>query len=134
MLSLFNNNNHFFLNIYTTHTQPLLLQFACDPTATTVTTHILAGNILRSHHTAQRHRPVQLVAQNVQHPFDAALTIHRQTPQHRSADEHTAGAQRQRLKHIGAVADAAVQHHGDAIANRGDDLGQGVDLRPREME
>ena len=65
---------------------------------------------------------------------DALLAADGEAPERRAADEHGAGAERERLDDVGAAADAAVDEHLDPTVDRLDDLGQRVDRRGDAVE
>lgn len=61
------------------------------------------------------------------HPSYAGLPVERETPEHGPADESGVRAQSQRLEHIGAAPDAAIDEDGNPIVYCIDDIGQGVE-------
>src|SRR6267378_4311817 len=77
--------------------------------------------------SAQRHRHVELAADDFQHARHAFLSHRAQAIEKGAADEGAARAERKRLEHVLAGADAAVEQHLDAAAHRFDHLGQRAD-------
>src|ERR1700751_4504071 len=66
---------------------------------------------------AQRHRDVELAADDLQHPRDALFSHRAQAVEESAADEDAARAERERLEDVLAGADAAVEQHLDAAAD-----------------
>ena len=58
--------------------------------------------------SGQAHREREFRARQVQHATCASLTVGGETPQIRATDQDRARAERERSKHVGAAADAAV--------------------------
>ncbi len=61
-----------------------------------------------------------------QHLAHRRAAAGRQAPVDRSADQYAAGAQREGLEHVRALADAAVDQHVHLVADLVDDLGEHV--------
>src|SRR5436190_5461536 len=70
----------------------------------------------------ERHRPLELGIEDLEHPGDADLPEGPQPPDLRAADASHVRADRQRLEHVGTAADAAVEQHRHRSANRFDHL------------
>src|SRR4051812_39514226 len=75
---------------------------------------------------AQRHRPPELLGEVAEDGDGAVRARDRQPPQHRAADHHRLGAQRDGSEHIDAAADPAVDVDLGPALDRVDDLGQDV--------
>ena len=65
---------------------------------------------------------------------DALLAAGREAVEHGAAGERRPRAERERLEHVGATADAAVDQHLDPLADRLDHLGQDVQRRRHAVE
>src|SRR5437588_4833483 len=81
-----------------------------------------AVDISESGASAQQHRFIQFPPQNFQHMRGALLPASGQPPQDRSPDQHRTSAKRNRLKHIAAAPDSAVDIHFATIAHRFHDM------------
>ena len=84
-------------------------------------------DIGRCRRPEERQRHLELLAQDGERALDAGLAAGRERPQHGLADEHAAGAERQRDRDVEATPDAAVDPDLGPAADRLDDLGQDVD-------
>ena len=73
---------------------------------------------------AERHRDVDLLADDLERAGDPGSAAGAEAVEEGAADVGALGAERQRLQHVLAGADAAVEVHLDAVADRVDDGGQ----------
>ena len=65
---------------------------------------------------------------------DAGRAVDRQAPQDRAPDEHRPRSERERLEHIGAPTDTAVDEHVESPADRVDDRWQRIGARENRVE
>ena len=86
-------------------------------------------DVRRRRRAEQGQGDLELLAQDRERPLDAGLPAGGQRPEHRPADQHAAGAERQRDRDVEAAADPAVDPHLDPTADRVDDLAEDVDAR-----
>src|SRR6266851_5478089 len=84
--------------------------------------------------SAQRHRHVELAADDLQHARHAFLSHRAQAIEKGATDQGAARAERERLEHVLARADAAVEQHLDAAAHRADYFRQRADRRCSAVE
>src|SRR5690242_496412 len=75
------------------------------------------------------HHRIGFRAQKLEHALDPALTEGAEAPDVRPADAHRIGADAQRLDHVGAAAETAVDDDRDAALYRLHDFRQRVDGR-----
>ena len=73
---------------------------------------------------------VELGQQDLDDPLRAIGTVERKSPHERPSDHHGARPERERLEHVRAAPDPAVDDHVEGVANGIDHAGQGI--RPRE--
>src|SRR6516225_8826952 len=77
--------------------------------------------------SAERHREIELLPNDLEHFGDARLTHRAEAEVPRAADVGTLRAEGERLENILPRADAAVHVYLDARSHRGDDRGQRAD-------
>src|SRR6478736_3758822 len=75
---------------------------------------------------AERHGDVELLADDVERGGDALLAHGAEPVEEGAADEGALGAERDRLQHVLAGADAAIEQYLHAAADLLDDAGQGL--------
>ncbi len=80
----------------------------------------------RAGRARERERIVELGQQDPEHAGDAVGATECEAPEDGAADEHGARAQRERLQHVGAAADTAVDEHVEPIADHFGDRGQRI--------
>ena len=90
-----------------------------------------AGDGARGRRAEERHRDLELLAQDGQGPGDPGLAAGRERPQDRAADQHRARAERQRDRDVQPASDAAVDPDLGTAGDGVDDLLEDVDRRPR---
>src|SRR5438034_8422478 len=80
------------------------------------------------------HRDFELQTEDLEDPPDAVLAVDSEAPEERPPDEDGPGAERERLQHVGATTDPAVEEHLDAAVRCLRHLGQCLDRRQRPVE
>src|ERR1700754_1606971 len=95
--------------------------------------HQFWRNLADAADAEQREVAVDFIAEQRQRACHPGFAPRHRRVEQRPADEDKVRAERQRLDHVGAAADAAVEHHGHA-AGFGRDLGQGAQRRHRMVE
>ena len=85
---------------------------------------VRGGHLGRARAAEQLQAQLELGAQQLEHLRDALLAAGREAAEHGAAGERRAGAERERLEHVRAAADAAVDQHLDPLADRLDHLRQ----------
>src|SRR5688500_14658654 len=104
------------------------------PPALPVPHQVVRPRLAHVGEAAERHGDVELPADALQGLGDAGLAHGAQAVDVGAADEDAPGAQRQRLQHILAAADAAVHQDLDALAHGGGDRRQCGDRRDGAVE
>src|SRR5439155_12939453 len=84
--------------------------------------------------TAETHRDVQLIAQNLEDARDALGAVGGEAPERGPAEQDDLGPARQALDHVGALREAAVDDDLGAAGDRVDDGWQRLDGRLRVIE
>lgn len=113
--------------------QAVCLQATGEPIAVDLCQELL-GNILDPSDTGQAHTQPKLIDQQPQAQLDALLAFIREAPEDGAADPDEVGAEGEGLEDVGAVADAAVDMHGDFLLHRRHHLRQRVQSRQRPVQ
>lgn len=77
---------------------------------------------------------VQLLAQDIQHFQDAGFAADREAPEHSPANHDCPSACRDRLEHVGAAPDSAIEVNVQPITDGVDDLGECEDCGVRALQ
>src|SRR6185503_19544843 len=96
--------------------------------------HVVGAEVVDGGVVEAEQGGVDAAAQDVEDVLDAGLAVGGQPPQVGAADHHRAGTERDRLNHVGAATDAAVEQHLDLPAHRLGDRGQDPDRGGRAVD
>src|SRR5687768_6473732 len=91
--------------------------------------HVRLGDRRERRSTTQLHRLGQLHVQKLEHALDAGGPERAETKDLGATDADRRRAERERLEHVGAVANAAIEHDRDLAIDRSHDLLEGLDGR-----
>ena len=94
----------------------------------------VGAELVRAGVAAEGHRQVELGEDHLQHRLDARLSAERQAPDVGAAEADGVGAEGERLEHVGAAADAAVEEDRQLVADRLGDRRQGVERGDRAVD
>ena len=106
---------------------PLFPKIETTPALAARRRQVGGADLARPGQAAERHRQVELGEDHLQHRFDAGLAVERQAPDVGAAEADGVGAEGERLEHVGAAADAAVEEDRELAADRLGDRRQGVE-------
>ena len=95
--------------------------------------HVVPGQLVHRGPAKPEQRRVDPVPENIQHVLDPGLAARCQPPQVGAADHDGARAERERLDHVAAAPDAAVEQHLDLAADRFGNRGQRADRGGRAV-